>query len=224
MKYQSALFSLQVIKIVYSMAYDVAFQYFLLPYAIWQGLQQILAYLGLCSSLHGQYFELLPATLFFITVATIDSFAFLAFSWIQNLSIMRAFGFSNATPGQFLCSRVKSILQGTISMLPLILFAMVVIINFAENLTLAFFFGTFFGKVYQVFILPQLKCFDRKRIPFPDDRTQLKNKICELATEHGYPEPEDKVWLTMSKLGDLHSNASVNSRRIELSKELLEHH
>ena len=39
-----------------------------------------------------------------------------------------------------------------------------------------------------------------------------------------YPEPEKRITLTASKFGDLHSNASVNSRHIDISEELLEHH
>lgn len=39
-----------------------------------------------------------------------------------------------------------------------------------------------------------------------------------------YPNPEDKIKLTESMFGDLHSNASVNSDFIDLNKELLEHH
>lgn len=38
MRYQSALFSLKVIKTVYMMVYDVAFQCFLIPLMIWTAL------------------------------------------------------------------------------------------------------------------------------------------------------------------------------------------
>jgi hypothetical protein len=105
----------------------------------------------------------------------------------------------------------------TLNLLPLILFAMVVVINFGDNLTLAFFVGTIIGKAWQLFIFPHIKMFDKKRVPFPEGREELRNRICKIAAEHGYSDPEEKIMLTMSRLGELHSNASVNSRFIELS-------
>lgn len=174
--------------------------------------------------MHGEYFEMIPATLFFLAIAFIDTTVFIAFNYIQQLSIMRAFGFSNATPASFLCSRLTNILAMTIALLPLILFAMVIIINFRDNLTLAFMVGTVFGKMWQLMIFPRIKCLDKQRVPFPDERSELRRKICEFAEREGYPDPENKIMLTLSRLGDLHSNASVNSRHIDLSRELLEHH
>lgn len=109
-------------------------------------------------------------------------------------------------------------------MVPLILFAMVVIINFKDNLTLAFMIGTVFGKIWQIFIYPKITCLHKQPVSFPDDKMDLRNKIRDLAIKFDYPDPDNKILLTQSRLGDLHSNASVNSRRIELSRELLEHH
>lgn len=80
------------------LVYDVAFQYFRIPLLLWNILQQGAGKIALCNSPHGPYFELLFAVLFFLLIALIDTFTFIAFSWIQTLSIQRAFGFSKATP------------------------------------------------------------------------------------------------------------------------------
>jgi hypothetical protein len=85
-----------------------------------------------------------------------DTIAFIGFGWIQTLSIMRPFGFSKATPTQFLMSRLNMIIQQTIYFVPLILFGMIVTINFQGSLILAFFFGSILGKLYLLFIHPLL--------------------------------------------------------------------
>ena len=82
MRYQAALFALRVIKICYMLAYDVAFQCLFIPLWIWNGLQACITSIGLCGSPHGQYFELLFAPLFFLTIAFMDTIAFIGFGWI----------------------------------------------------------------------------------------------------------------------------------------------
>jgi hypothetical protein len=67
---------------VYMMGYDIAFQCFFIPLKLWTGIQHLLQWMGLCGSLHGPYFEMLPAALFFVAIAFIDTFLFIAFSWI----------------------------------------------------------------------------------------------------------------------------------------------
>lgn len=138
---------------------------------------------------------------------------------------MRSFGFSKATPKQFIISRLMNVVQMSLYYVPLILFGMVITINFQGYLALAFFFGSIVGKLYLLFVHPMLaNRFERSQVEFPADKEELRKKIIELANEFDYPDPEKKIMLTQSLSGDLHSNAGVNVSHIVLSKQLLEHH
>jgi hypothetical protein len=130
MRYQGALFSLRVIKSVYLMVYDVAFQCYLIPLFLWTTMQKLATEVGACSQPRGQYYELIFAPIFFITVGLIDTFVFIGFGWIQTLSIMHSFGFSNATPSQLVLSRVLGIVAMAVNWVPLIMFCMVITLNF----------------------------------------------------------------------------------------------
>lgn len=160
-----------MIKIVYMLTYDIAFQYFLIPFAVWSGIQTLISKLGICQTPHSEYFELLLVPLFFMTVAVIDTLLFIGFGWIQTLSIMTPFGFSKASPMQFLMGKLNLIIFQTIYYTPLIMFGMVIVINFKERLTIAFFFGSMIGKLYLLFVHPLLvNGFQRKHMEFPENQ------------------------------------------------------
>ena len=192
---------------------------------IWNSLQRAAINLGMCETPGGDYFELAFIPVFFVAIVFIDLTVFLCFAWIETLSIRKAFGFSNATPSQFLISRYMGVISLTLAFCPLIMFGDVVVINFKKNITMAFFFGTFIGKGYLLWVHPYLKLlFDKQKVEFPEDRLELRSKIVKMATALGYPDADSKIFLYTSRSGDLHSNASVNSRNINLSLELIEHH
>jgi STE24 endopeptidase len=225
MRYNSAKQNLQVIKMVYMLVYDLAFQFFFIPGMIWTGLQRVAARIGMCESPGGEYYEMVFIPFFFIAIVFIDITVFVCFSWIETLSIKKSFGFSKATPTQFLIDRFMGVISLTISFVPLIIFGDFVVINFKKHIALAFFLGTFIGKSYQLWITPYINLWlEDKKVDFPEDKMELRRKIVNLAIEIGYPDPDNKIFLTESRGGDLHSNASVDSRNINISKELLQHH
>ena len=58
-------------------------------------------------------------------------------------------------------------------------------------------------KVYPILCMR----FEAAKVPFPDDKQDLKEKIDRLAVRIGYKDTE--ISLIESKTGDLHSNAST---------------
>jgi hypothetical protein len=66
--------------------------------------------------------------------------------------------------------KLNQIIFQTIYYTPLILFGMVIVINFKERLTIAFFFGSIIGKFYLLFVHPLLvNILQRKHMEFPED-------------------------------------------------------
>jgi hypothetical protein len=66
--------------------------------------------------------------------------------------------------------KLNQIIFQTIYYTPLILFGMVIVINFKERLTIAFFFGSIIGKFYLLFVHPLLvNRFQRKHMEFPEN-------------------------------------------------------
>jgi Zn-dependent protease with chaperone function len=96
---------------------------------------------------------------------------------------------------------------------------------FNNNLVIAISIGTIAGKFFMLKLFPILKNrFLEKDAEFPADKTDLKNKIIKLAEELGYDNAEAKIRLYQSASGDLHSNASVDGSKINISYRLLTHH
>jgi Zn-dependent protease with chaperone function len=85
--------------------------------------------------------------------------------------------------------------------------------------------GTILGKFFMLKLFPILKNrFLEKEAEFPSDKLELRNKIIKLAQEMGYENAETKIRLYQSASGDLHSNASVDASKINISFRLLNHH
>lgn len=64
----------------------------------------------------------------------------------------------------------------TIYWLPLVLFAIVVTINFKNNLTLAFCLGTVIAKSYILFIHPRIALtLFKNQAEFPEEQAELKS-------------------------------------------------
>jgi len=78
----------------------------------------VISKLGFCEKPHGEYFEILLVPIFFMTVAFIDTLLFIGFGWIQTLSIMTPFGFSKASPSQFLIGKLHNIIYMTVFYTP----------------------------------------------------------------------------------------------------------
>jgi STE24 endopeptidase len=113
----------------------------------------------------------------------------------------------------------------TIYYVPLLLFAVILTIVFEDYIVQAFCFGTVFAKFYILQIHPKISLLLHKtKVEWPEEHLGLRQQIIDLATNLGYKDAENKIVLTRSTSGDLHSNASVNSHYITLSAELLDHH
>ena len=68
------------------------------------------------------------------------------------------------------------VLEQTLFFGPLIVFFVIIVINFKDNLTLAIGIGTIFGKLYLLMIHPRLDlCFSKEEKPFPEEHLDLKN-------------------------------------------------
>ena len=70
------------------------------------------------------------------------------------------------------------------------------------------FFATAIVQFFMLKVYPLLCLrFEAAKVPFPDDKKDLKEKINKLAIRIGYK--NSHIHLIESKTGDLHSNAST---------------
>ena len=69
------------------LVYDVAFQCLFIPLLVWNQLQATATNMGLCSEPRGPYYELLFVPFFFVTIVITDTLFFIAFGWVQSLSV-----------------------------------------------------------------------------------------------------------------------------------------
>jgi hypothetical protein len=83
------------------LGFDLLFMGFKVPAMIWLWLQERAAAAGLCDGTAGPNFELLLGAVFAVLIMAIEIFVFSGFGYIETFSVRKTFGFSKATPGQF---------------------------------------------------------------------------------------------------------------------------
>ena len=121
----------------------------------------------------------------------IEITVFSGFSYIETFGVRRTFGFSNASPIDFVLTKVRSLIFFMVMYLPVILITVKCIETFKDDLVLAIIVATFFVKVGIVWLFPFVKrsLLEEAINEFPEDALPLKDKIIELAEAVDYPTP-----------------------------------
>ena len=153
---------------------------------------------------------------------------FMPFAFTDIFLVRVEHGYSKATLKSALINRFIPPMQMVLLMyVPVILFTTRVVEWQQDRLLPAIVIGTALVKFCLLYLYPSVisPLFHRK-VPFPQDAENkaLFEKIVKMAEDNGYLNARRRIFMSESVSNDLHSNASVSSRGINLSKQLLDHH
>lgn len=102
----------------------------------------------------------------------------------------------------------------------------VLVIQYLSNiLVLGFIIATVLCKTIMIHLYPLIDgILNQQTVEFPEEHSEVRDRLIQLATRLSYPRPENKLTVFESKSGDMHSNAECTRRNIKLASSLLEHH
>ena len=119
--YQRKLFKLRLIKNMYSMLYDMAFIYFLMPKIIWESLLWTFHSLEWCNGDWGGGMQLIVAAAFAVIYKVLDIIVHIPFGAYQTFWIEKPEGLSEATPCAFICQRLGILAEFILLNIPILL-------------------------------------------------------------------------------------------------------